>query len=369
VRRVPLARRNLFQDRRRAGLAVAGVGVALLLVLVLDGIFSGTMQRVTAYIDRSPATVFVSQQGVTTMHMSSTALPVDTIERAAAVEGADWAEGLWYTTSLVGAGDEQRLTYVFGYDTSTGRAGPQEITAGRAPGAGETIVDDVAADELGVGLGDTVELFGRQWRISGLATMGTSIVNTTVYVSDSDFRQVHGEAASYVLVGAQAGVDDETLARRVRDELSGTTVQTRSQMAAEEEAIVRDMSTDVMAIMTTVSMLIALAVIGLTLFAATLAKLREFGVLKAIGATPSRLASVVLAQATWTVALGLALAVLLSLGIGAVITASSPNVTITVELSSIARVGIAAFVIGLVAAIIPVLRVTRVDPASSFRSP
>jgi putative ABC transport system permease protein len=369
VRRVPLARRNLFQDHRRAGLAIAGVGVALLLVLVLDGIFSGTMQQVTAYIDRSPAAVFVSQQGVTTMHMSSTVLPADTIERAAAVEGADWAEGLWYTTSLVGAGDEQRLTYVFGYDTGTGRAGPREITVGRPPGEGEAVVDSVAADELGVGLGDTVEIFGRRWRISGLSTMGTSIVNTTVYVSASEFRQLHGPTVSYVLVGSRTGIDDETLAARVQNELPGTTVQTRSRFAAEEAAIVRDMSTDVMAIMTAVSMLIALAVIGLTLFTATLAKLREFGVLKAIGATPSRLASVVLAQATWTVAFGLVFALLLSFGIGAAINASSPNVTIVVEPSSIARVGIAAFVVGLVAAIIPVLRVSRVDPASSFRSP
>lgn len=45
VRAVPIGRRNLFSDRRRAILGVAGVGVALLLVLALDGIFAGPCAR------------------------------------------------------------------------------------------------------------------------------------------------------------------------------------------------------------------------------------------------------------------------------------------------------------------------------------
>ncbi|MGE0308048.1 MAG: hypothetical protein AB7Q27_20085 [Acidimicrobiia bacterium] len=44
-RRVSLARNNLFQDRRRAAMAITGVAVSLLLVLLLDGIFTGVMQH------------------------------------------------------------------------------------------------------------------------------------------------------------------------------------------------------------------------------------------------------------------------------------------------------------------------------------
>jgi YHS domain-containing protein len=75
VRAVPLARRNLFEDRRRAVLAVAGLAASLVLVLVLDGIFAGAMRQVTAYLRNLPADVIVSQKGVRTMHMSASALP------------------------------------------------------------------------------------------------------------------------------------------------------------------------------------------------------------------------------------------------------------------------------------------------------
>lgn len=73
--RVPLARKNLFQDRRRALLAVGGVAASLVLVLVLDGVFAGAMQQVNAYMRNSPADVFVAQRDVRTMHMTQSALP------------------------------------------------------------------------------------------------------------------------------------------------------------------------------------------------------------------------------------------------------------------------------------------------------
>lgn len=82
-RAVPVGRRFLFVERRRAVLAVLGVAASLLLVLLLTGIFAGAIDRVTYYIRTSPADVFVSQGGVRTMHMSSSVLPSDAVARVA----------------------------------------------------------------------------------------------------------------------------------------------------------------------------------------------------------------------------------------------------------------------------------------------
>ena len=142
MRGVPLARKNLLQDRRRTALAVVGIGAAFVLVLVLDGIFAGAMNQVTAYIRNSPAEVFVAQRDVQTMHMTASVLSTETLDEVRAVEGVAWAEGLRYTTSTVDAGNDSLLTYVLGYDTTTGRGGPQRIERGHPPGSGEALVDD-----------------------------------------------------------------------------------------------------------------------------------------------------------------------------------------------------------------------------------
>lgn len=367
--RVSLARKNLFQDRRRALLSIVGVGAALLLVLVLDGVYAGAMHQVTAYVRTSPADVFVAQRDVRTMHMSISALPPGTLERVGAIDGVAWVEGLRYTNSIVEAGGKSRITYVFGYDTATGRAGPKRIAEGRSPESGEIVVDRTAGRELGVGVGDTVTVLGQQFRVSGLSTNGTNIVNTTVFVPTDDFVRLRGPSYAYVLAGADAGTSAEELARRVASALPETTVQTRAEFVREEAGIVRDMAADVMAIMSVIGFLIALAVVGLTLFTATLGKLREYGVVKALGAGTGRLAATVAAQAAWSVALGLVVALVLSAGVGAAIGALTPNVEVLIETGAVLRTGLGALVIGGIAALLPLRRVARVDPATAFRRP
>jgi putative ABC transport system permease protein len=368
MRTVPLARRNLFQDARRATLAVAGVAVALVLVLVLDGVFAGALRQVTAYLRNVPADVIVSQRGVHTMHMSASSLPDGTVGRVREMPGVAWAEGIRFTTATVRAGAERQLGYVIGYDTRTGRGGPWSMANGRAPVTGQAVLDEVAADALGVGVGDTVELLGRPFVISGLSEGGTSITNTMTFIPEQDFADVRGPSLSYLLVGAEPGVDGDGLARRIERAVPGVTVQSRDEFVDEEGLVVKDMSADIMQIMSIIAFAIALAVVALTLFTTTLSKLREYAVVKALGASSWRLARALFAQAAWSVALALILAVALSFGVAALVAMATPNVRLRIEAVAIARVAVAALVVGSLGALVPLRRITRLDPASAFRA-
>ncbi len=366
-RRVPIARRYLFGERRRAVLATAGVAVALLLVLVLDGIFAGAMRQVTAYVRSSPADLIISQRGVRTMHMSNSTLPADLATQAREVEGVDWVAPIGFVSGVIGTETGGRqLSYVIGY-TPGQPGGPRQLVAGRAPQGGEAVIDQVAADQLGLEIGDPIRVLGTWLRVSGLAEGGTSIVNTTTFVTVAELDEIHGPTISYLLVGAKPGINPTALRDTLEEALPETTVQTRSQFADEEAAVVADMSADVMRIMAIIGFAIALAVVCLTLFTATLARLREYGIIKALGASTSRLAGVVIAQAAWTIAIGLATSVALALVVGRVVEAVSPTITIAIEPASILRVAVGAAAIGAVSALAPLRRVVAVHPASAFR--
>ena len=368
ARTVPLARRNLFQDRRRAALTVGGVGVSLVLVLVLQGIFAGAMRQVTRYLDRLPADVIVSQEGVSTMHMSTSAVPLDTVDAVARHAGVEWAEAIRFTTSvLTGPDGRRQISYVIGFDVATDRGGPQRLVAGASPRHGEGVLDQIGADQLGVTVGDEIDVAGTALRISGLSEGGTSITNTTLFVRLDDMAAIQPNAVSYVLAGARPGVTPTALRDQLDAALADVTVQTRDQFSDAEARIVSDMSADVMRIMTLVGLGIALAVIGLALFTLTLAKLREYGVVKAIGARPRRLLAVITMQAAWTVAAGLALAVALTALAGAVVTGVQPSVEIVLVPGQVVRTGLAALLVAAIGAVAPLRRVLAVDPASAFR--
>lgn len=367
-RRVPLARRYLFGERRRAVLATAGVAVALLLVLVLDGIFAGAMRQVTAYIRASPAEVIISQRGVRTMHMTTSALTVDAASKAGAVEGVSWVAPIGFVSGVIGTETGGRqLSYVIGYVPGQ-PGGPHHLVAGRVPADGEAVIDQIAAKQLGLHVGDQVRVLGAWLRVSGLAEGGTSIVNTTTFVTSAELDRTHGPTTSYLLVGARPGTSSTTLRDALAAALPDTTVQTRGQFAHQEAAVVADMSADVMRIMAVIGFAIALAVVCLTLFTATLARLRDYGIIKALGASSGRLAGIVTIQAAWTIVLAVSTSAALAVVVGRLVEAAAPTIAIAIEPSSVLRVALGAVALGAISALAPMRRVVAVDPASAFRS-
>ena len=367
ARGVPVGRRFLFAEDRRAALTVLGVTSALLLVLVLRGIFAGAIDQVTRYIRTSPAEVFVSQDGVKTMHMSASALPPDAAGQLRSVAGVAWVSPIGFASGSVAGPQGRQLSYLIGYDTGTGRGGPTEIVTGRAPEAGEAVVDELAAESLGVGLGDTVTVLGARLQVVGLSTGGSSITNTTVFVAQPEFAKIRGALPAYLLVGTDPDADASTVADRIRQSVPTVTVQTREEIAASEAQIVTDMSADLLRLMSTIGLLIALAVIALGLMTATLNRIREYAVLKALGATISRLAGSVTVQVLWTVALASLLATTFAQLLSWALPLFAPSVSISLTWGALTRTMLGALAVGLLAALWPLHRIATLDAATAFR--
>jgi hypothetical protein len=155
ARSVPIARRQLGAKRGRTLAGIAGIGVALLLILALKAIFAGMETRLTAYIDSTGADVIVAQAGVETMHMTQSALPATAAAAVRGVVGVRTTEAILYKSAFVESrGDRSGIVAVVG-------GGPiPRLVAGRAPAAGEIVVDRALSDRLAVEVGDRVRVLG-----------------------------------------------------------------------------------------------------------------------------------------------------------------------------------------------------------------
>jgi putative ABC transport system permease protein len=178
---------------------------------------------------------------------------------------------------------------------------------------------------------------------------------------------MRGPTESYVLVRASRGVSAAALEARLAAELRGTTVQTREQFSRSESRIVTDMSADLLRLMSSIGLVIALAVIALSLLTSTLARVRDYAVLKALGASTPRLAGTVVSQVVWIVALGLGAAGLLAVLLARTLPSVAPTVQLVVTSLSVIRLGVGALAIGTVAALMPLQRLASVDAATAFK--
>lgn len=365
-----LAVANLVQNKTRLLISVGGVGLALTLVLFFRAVFDGAEGRLTAYIDRAGADVWVSQEGVQTMHMSESALPASVLEEVKAVPGVEQAVPILYTEGMIEANGKDYIVYVFGVPPDAPLGGPSRLIAGAsAPGPGEVIIDHAIASQAGLGVGDKVTLLGRQLTIAALASGTSSLVSSVSFVGMEEFARVRGEGdvISFVLVKVQPGASPEDVAARIGAEVSGVTVQTRQQFAEQERKLVKDMSAEIISIMNTAGYLTGLAVIVLTIYIATVARRREYGVLKAIGVRNGRLFQIVLLQTLLTVGMGLATGLTLTLLLSALIPRFNELIVLSVSADSLLRVTLISSIIAGAAALLPARQLAGLEPVAVIR--
>lgn len=363
-RRVPIARRQLSAKRGRTLAGIVGIGVALLLILALKAIFAGMETRLTAYVDATGADVIVAQDGVRTMHMTQSALPSATAAAVARVPGVAAVEPIIYKGAFVeSVGDKSGIVALVG-------GGPTpEIAAGRAPRAGEIVLDRALADKLAVDVGERVRVLGASLGVSGEVTGTAAITGSFAFVARPTLARIlrADDVVSYLLVRATAGVDPVTLARRIEDSEPLVTASTRREFAASERAVVGDMSTDIVRGMIFVGFVIGVAVAALVAYSQTLTQLRDYGVLRALGLRARRALALVIAQVAVMVVAGFALALLLVALLSVLLPALSPTLVLTLRVGDVVEAAAVAAAVALAAALVPMLRVVRVEPASVYR--
>jgi putative ABC transport system permease protein len=367
-RSVPIARRNLFSQRARLVMSVGGVGFALLLVLALNAVFAGVTRQVTAYVDHAGADAIVSQRGVTTMHMSNSSLPLSALERVRHVRAVESVSPILYRTVVLETPKGQAYTYLIGYRTGGGPWGPVEGV--RRPPPGGVVLDRRIASRLGVGLGDRITVAGRSLRVAGLTAGTTSIVSSVSFLDFATFARAAGatRSASYLLARARPGVSPTELARALQAELPEMTVQTQAQFASAERHTVGDMSTSLIAGLTLIGFVIGVAVAGLSLYTATVVRVREYAVLRALGLTARALYLIVLRQALAIVGLGLIVCLLLLGVVTFLVSVLAPQVTVVLTAGDLLEAGLITLLTGLFASLFPAQRLARAEPAAVYRT-
>ena len=365
-----LALRNLAGNRARLLVSVGGVALALTLTIALEAIFAGVANQLTVYVDRAGADVWVAQAGVRNLHMVASWLPASVTDDVRAVDGVREATPILYSTDTIAAGEERAVAYVVGLPADAALGGPWNVVEGSDRVArGEVIVDRGFAGTAGVSIGDRITIIGGEARVVGLSEGTASLVNSVAFVSFDDFAAMRGGApvVSFVLVKAATGTSPNSVAAAIEADVDGVTAQTREAFAVEERRLVMEMSADVIAIMNAVGFGVGLAVVALTVYVATLARRREYGTLKALGARNRFLYGVVLTQAALSVALGAVIGVAVTELIGVAVASSDVNLELVVTGASLARVGLWAVVIAGLAALVPIRQIAGLDPAVVFR--
>jgi putative ABC transport system permease protein len=361
VRGVPLARRNLTAEPRRLVVSALGVGLAVMLILLLDGLWAGIRTGASAYEDSAGADVYVAQAGTTSFYGASSRLPVDVVDDLRRDPAVDWAAPVRSFYAVLELHDKKVPVAVIG-SVPDERGGAWALHAGRAPAADdEVVVGRVLARRHGIAVGDRVDAMGRSFTVVGTGpdAFMTSFVFVTHQVTD-ELLAAPG-TTSFVLVGT-----DEPGAVRSRFGDRHAVLDPAELAQADFDVVARAFESP-MQLMAGVAFVIGSAVIALTAYTGIAERRREYGIVKALGARARYVVRIAVVQSSLVATTGLVAGGVLFVAGRAAITAARPQFSVVLTAGSVARAVGAGLLMAILGAVLPARRLVAVDPATAYR--
>jgi putative ABC transport system permease protein len=364
VGRVPLARRNLFADRRRLAASVTGVGLAVMLILLLDGLWAGIQAQTTLYTDRAGADLYVVQPGVRDLTAGASRLPVSTLDTVRADTDVAWASPVRSTYSILELHGKKVAVSVIGAVPGE-HGGAWSISSGRAPQADdEIVVGSLLADRHGINVGDRLNVMGHPLRVVGRAeTNGFMMSYVFVTHAALDALEAAPGTTSFLVIGTE---DPAAVQQRLRAQ--GLNVLDRATVAANNRELAVGIFGSPVRLMVAIGLAAGTMIIALTAYTAVVERRREYGIVKAIGGTRRHLVALALEQTLTLAAMGLVAGWVFFVVGRLIIVSSRPEFSVLLTAGAVGRAAIAALVMALVAAVIPARRLAQLEPAVAYRS-
>ncbi|WP_341360982.1 ABC transporter permease [Georgenia sp. M64] len=353
----------------RPGRLVAGVlaiGLALMMILLLDGLWAGVQERATTYEDHLGADLVVVAPGTESLFSDRSTLPAELADVVAAVPGVTGTSRARTMYTILELHGDKAAAAVVGFAPG-GPGEPWDLAEGRAPADGEVAVDRLLSQEhgLALALGDTLPLMGRNLTVVGLTDDTAMFMTPLVFVTESTLTDVLGAAGTTGVVLVTTG-NPEATAERLRSQ--GLTVRTPEELAGAARELTTRIFGVPIRLMVAVAFAAGVLIVALVSYTIVAEHRRDLGVLKAIGAPAARLRLVTLTLTLGFSVVGALVAVGLLVVARLAVSAWQPAFIVAVTPAALGRTAAAAAAMALLAAWVPARQVSRVDAATAFRS-
>jgi len=365
-----LARENAQRQPGRTATTAAALMIGVALV-VFVGVFASSIRAsLSDTLDRQ----FVGDVAIVNTDGFSP-IPSKIGEEVEALDGVEVVSSLSLVPARVSPGNSD--VFLAGIDPETlGEVasldwveGSDETVAGLA--ADEAIVDENFGEKQGVGVGDELAVTGPSGdevtaTIAGITTRSRFIVDEVALGLDTVREQLGVTDNSTTFVNFAEEADPEATREQVDTLLSerfpSAEARSQEEFKADREAEI-DQLIALIYVLLGLSVLVSIFGVVNTLSLTIFERTREIGMLRAIGTSRRQVRRMIRYESIVTALLGAVVGAVigLALGIAAVTALADEGLELSISASLPITVLIAAIVIGVVAAIGPARRASRVN--------
>jgi hypothetical protein len=372
-----LAYRQLTAEPLRSALTACAVAATIAVILVLRGFEQGLYAQLEAAVATRGAPLFVAQAGVSNFIAVRSSLPQLARERVEAVAGVGEAHPV--TGFFVTYGPEGNRTpvYLLVHDTL---GGPVRIVEGDPIRAGrDAVIDAGLAKRYGLRPGDPLVISDFRFRVAGITRGQSAMLTPFVFIGYDGLIDLFLESEiapdlstfpllSFLLVELAPGAQAKAVAQAIERAVPEADVLTADELAAKDVALGQELFGPIMGALIGLAYLIGILVVGLIVYADTIARRRAFGVMKALGFRLRHMLAAVAAQTLMLLVLAWPLGVGLAFAVATGIEALAPVYRVYVlEPAGLAWALAGVLAMALAGAALPLRVVARADPTIAFQ--
>jgi putative ABC transport system permease protein len=367
---VPVARRNLFAEKGRFAISIAGVAFAVLLILIVLALYRGFSRSGTTF-EELPGQLWVVQTGTTDPFHSLSLLHRSDLDSVRKVHGVvDVVPVLSRTMELNVRGSSQSGRLIaLDADAS---ALPENARKRFFPAAGRFVIDDTFSRKSGLDAGDTADFSGVTLTVDHVEPASGEAFTPFLFVNYADAVRIFGvdDIVNYgmVILDAPGSADERAVAEEIDANNPRLHVFTSREFATAVRKEIDESFIPIITVLLAIGFVVGAAVVGLTIYTATIERSREFGVMKAVGASSGFLYRIVLSQSSMLTAAGFVLGVVSAWGVAQFVREIVPDFITEFRFADIAAVLAATIAMAIVASFVPVRRIIGIDPAMVFKA-
>jgi ABC-type antimicrobial peptide transport system permease subunit len=356
---------NVFRQPVRTLLTVVAIGVAMMAIVLLGALGDGLVSMMSGLAGGLQAHLVGSE---TDASVDLSKIDEGAVRRIAALPGVETAEG--FLTGYTSLG-ELPFFVVFGYQPRGALIGSLRIVEGEPLTTNrQAVLGRVAAENLEVGVGQTIQLLNSRYKVVGIYESGVPFQDGGAVIALRDAQGLFGQprAVSFVGVRLEDPRETEALIAEIETRFPEISLSKASEFAEDLGDIQMTRSA------TWGIAFVALLVGGLgmtnTMVMSVMERTREIGVLRAIGWRKRRVLAMIVRESLVLSLLGsaagVALGVLLGLAINQV-----PAVQGFLQLQYspglfVQALG-TALVLGVLGGVYPAWRASRLQPVEALR--
>ncbi len=366
--------KNPFRNKTRSLLAIIGIAIGIATIVALGLITVSLEDSTETTLKEGSAEITATKIG-SSLASSSGNLNESYVEELSKVDGVEKTAGMLESTVIDTSKKSDSSRYGFSlYGAKTDDlsiVGINNINGSVFnENENELIVGKSLAEEENYTIGDKVDVYGKEFKITGIYETGSIFYDSAMYTGLSKLQNLtdNEEKISSISIKIKKDANLTTVNDKIKNEYNDTlrtiTAEEMTQTIDDTLSMINSATTAIEALAIIIGGLGVINTMMMTVFERT----REIGVLKSVGWSKKRILSMIMGESiVLTIISGIIGSILGVLAVFILFKLNGDNMAIIYNINIFIKAFLVALSVGIIGGLYPAIKASRLSPTEALR--